>query len=66
MPETNCEVGDKVRVTDELNGHEFEIGEIVTIERIYIYDDSYCCSNGNESWFLTKDEFEPIKESEEK
>lgn len=49
-------VGDKVRVTERKNGHEFEIGEVVEITDIHPIDNDYRCSNGYTNWYLKEDE----------
>jgi hypothetical protein len=53
-------VGDKVKVTSILWGHEFNVGEEVFIERID--ENDYKCSSidGNNKWYLREDEFELI------
>ena len=52
-------VGDKVRVIACFYGHEFEIGEVVTIESID--GRSYYCKNYEDTWCLGEDEFELIE-----
>lgn len=56
--------GTKVRVIEELNGHGFNIGEIVTVLR-YHPENKYCVCIGSRSsqdWALTEDEFELVTE----
>ena len=59
-------VGDEVRVVKEIHGHEFDIDEVVTIVEVSptgvrdVVD--YRCNSENNSWWLRKEEFEPLKE----
>lgn len=56
-------IGSKVRVIEKLNGHEFDIGEIVTVIEYYPEDNYYTCANTNwKDWALTGDEFELVTE----
>jgi len=53
-------VGDKVRVTKEINGHFFEIGEeVVLAEEV---PESWRCQGENDWWWLTEEEFEPLNQ----
>lgn len=59
------ERGDKVKVLCNINGHGFDIGDIVTIIEIddmEVGESEYTCSKlGNkETWVLTEQEFEVI------
>lgn len=57
--------GQKVEVIDRLNGHGFEIGEIVEIK--YADPDAngglgdYDCFNNEGRWYLTDDEIKLIE-----
>lgn len=51
-------VGDKVRVVAMNTGHQFNIGEVVIIDRVY--EAYYAATNGKELWYLTDAEIEPI------
>lgn len=54
-------VGDKVRVTKRLYGHDFNIGEIVTLVED-CRSDWQCKGEGFYSWHLKECEFEAIEE----
>ena len=55
-------VGDKVRVTKEINGHQFKIGEeVVLTEEVSEYM-SWRCQGENDWWWLTEEEFEPLNQ----
>lgn len=54
-------VGDKVRVVARHNGHEFNIGDIVTITNCNRKDNDYECIDDTDYWFLTESEIEPVK-----
>ena len=60
------EIGQKVRIVSNTNGHDFEIGEIVLVK--YLDDDgnvSECeCLDGSDFWFLDERDIEPLEESE--
>lgn len=57
---TKFNVGDKVRVVHKLYGHDFSIGDIVTISSVNDFD--YTCSGpNNKKWFLRDHELEPAK-----
>lgn len=49
--------GSKVRVVDRTNGHEFEIGQLVIMET-QVSEDSYKCTDGKETWWLSRKEFQ--------
>lgn len=51
--------GSKVRVVDCIYGHEFEIGQFVTIE-LQERINSYKCTDGKETWWLSRKEFQLI------
>jgi len=53
-------VGDKVRVTKNIHGHQFEIGEeVVLTEEV---SKSWRCQGENDWWWLTEEEFEPLNQ----
>lgn len=52
-------VGREVKVIKCLHGHEFEIGEIVTITS-WMGDDKLLEYKANNSWWLSRSEFEVI------
>jgi hypothetical protein len=56
-------IGTKVKVTKNESGHEFEIGDVVIIEKYYPEpaNPHYRCSSGEDYWFLNEKEFEIIK-----
>jgi hypothetical protein len=54
-------VGDKVRITGDINAHGFKIGEIVTIEKTN-KGNGYRAKNNNESWWICEEECELIKD----
>lgn len=54
-------VGDKVRITGEIDGHEFDIGEIVTITEIW-GDNDYKAENEYDYWWISEEECELVKE----
>lgn len=58
------EVGDKVRVTACRHGHNFNIGEVVSIDEL-CYPHGHlphyrAVNNGNNSWWIGDDECESI------
>ena len=61
-------VGDKVRVTKEINGHQFKIGEeVVLAEEAVLAEEvpeymSWRCQGENDWWWLTEEEFEPLNQ----
>lgn len=53
--------GDKVRVVAQYFGHEFEIGEEVTLRKINSFDNDYEATNKDgTSWYVCDDEIELI------
>ena len=58
---TKFNVGDQVRITCVLSGHEFEIGDIVTINKVDHYDtnDSHYYASG---WWFCDSECESVDE----
>lgn len=54
-------VGDKVRVTDKQCGHDFRIGEVVTVVGISDYDINAKGDNGW-TWYLHPAEYTPHRE----
>ena len=55
-------VGDKVRVTSMECGHQFNIGEVVSIKDATEYD--YAATNGKETWYLIDNEIAPVNQLE--
>jgi len=55
-------VGDKVRVVACTGGHNFEIGEIVTLEKSDSCDSFFCENHKDQKYWLSTDEFEPIED----
>jgi hypothetical protein len=50
--------GDRVRVIARKWGHNFEIGQIITLKH-YTGDD-WRCESGGDQWYLKESEFEPV------
>ena len=51
------EVGQIIKVTSCIYGHEFDLGEIIAIEDYEpTQTTSWLCSNGKNSWWLSEDE----------
>ena len=57
-------VGDKVRVTKEINGHQFKIGEEVVLTEEASEYMSWRCQGENDWWWLTEEEFEPLNQEQ--
>ncbi len=57
-------VGDKVRVTKNINSHFFEIGEVVELAEFYARERSWKCQGANDYWFLTEEEFELVNQEQ--
>ena len=59
-------VGDKVKVIKHKYGHEFEIGQIVTIKVIDQRDGGYECVGETNPmmWWLWPEEFEPLNQEQ--
>ena len=59
-------VGDKVKVIKHEYGHEFEIGQIVTIKVIDQRDGGYECVGETSPmmWWLWPEEFEPVNQEQ--
>lgn len=55
-------VGDRVRVISSANGHKFNIGDIVTIEKLYPDGDPphYKARNSSGSWYVGDENIEDI------
>jgi hypothetical protein len=53
---------DIVYVCDQQEGHQFQLGEQLTIIKAKPEGDAYLCSNGIDSWWLNSSEFEYGKE----
>jgi len=54
-------VGDKVKITNNIDGHEFKTGEIVTITKVNGEND-YTANNKDDFWWIGEEECELIKE----
>lgn len=52
----NIPVGTKVKVVDAINGHEFEIGEIVKLH----YKEGFFRNHKGIGWYLEPEEYEVI------
>lgn len=60
----NYNIGDKVMITDNLHDHNFEIGEIVTITKLFPDDGEPHYRAETEDgygWYITEEEFEALK-----
>jgi len=55
-------VGDKVIVTKNLNGHRFEIGEIVELSYKFPGENSWKCTGKDDWWHLTEEEFKILNQ----
>lgn len=58
-------VGDKVRIINELYGHQFEIGEVVAITAIDL-DDPLCPYSTDDEWWVGDAEIEAVEETPKK
>jgi len=64
MLASEVKIGMKVKVVKRENGHQFKIGEVITIEKIDAEssgDDvelSLKCSTDTNTWYLCEDEIE--------
>jgi hypothetical protein len=57
--EMKFKVGDVVKITRELYGHEFTIGDLVTIEEVNEGDGDYeAIAEDGECWSVREDEIE--------
>lgn len=56
------EVGEKVKIVSMIGGHQFEIGETVTI--IAKSGHNYRATNGQRAWYILDMEIEVITEEE--
>lgn len=55
-------IGDKVRIIDEIIGHEFEIGEEVTITDSDDGHQDYMATNGINEFYVCDEELEEVIE----
>lgn len=55
---TVYKVGDKIKITTKLNGHNFEIGDIGQITQVNPGNYTIECEGYDVDWFLEEDEFE--------
>lgn len=53
-------VGDKVRIINNINNHDFPIGEVVTISCINEDDQDYRAESHYGYWYVTDEELEPV------
>lgn len=56
-------VGDKVRVTKNINDHHFEIGEEVELVHMFAPKE-WKCQGKDDWWSLTEDEFELLNQEQ--
>lgn len=63
MKELKLKVNDICKVIANTGGHEFKIGEVVTIIECYSESEVpyYRCDNKKEFWFLCDEELELVK-----
>ena len=61
-PLTKLEVGKKYRITQELYGHEFDIGTVVVVVSDLVRDGEYRAElpDGSDYWYIKPDEVEEI------
>lgn len=59
----DVKVGDEVEIINNISGHGFKIGEIVTIKEICSTD--YFCNNGFRSWYVLASDMKLIKAPQE-
>ena len=52
-------VGDEVVIVRNVSGHDFHIGDIVCIERVYT--NSYLAKRKRDRWFVNEKDIEFIK-----
>ena len=65
---TRYKIGDKVRVIKDICGHQFEIGEVITLDEKHRDGGWYCVNQKTDIWFLREEEFEhtgDLKQTEE-
>lgn len=51
---------DFVKVINETEGHQFEIGSTVQVIKAKLITDAFLCSDGIESWWLNSEEIEKV------
>tara|TARA_R110000803_G_scaffold85381_1_gene151738 strand:+ start:90 stop:344 length:255 start_codon:yes stop_codon:yes gene_type:complete len=56
----NFKEGDKVRVIKNIHGHEFELGQVITIAEVYEKDYASFDENGIH-WFISDKEIEAFE-----
>lgn len=54
-------VGDEVMIVNRLHGHQFDIGEVVTIIAVDGAEDFDAVNEKMEQWYIREDEFEREK-----
>jgi len=53
--------GDKLRVSAQIHGHEFQIGEKVKVKEVSEENQCYDMTNKKQTWWMEDDELEVIK-----
>ena len=56
-------VGQKVRIIDNTLSHEFEIGDIVVLDKANLFSGDYW-DLGADGWELDNDDCEPLEDAE--
>lgn len=51
--------GDIAIVSDKKNGHQFNIGDVVEIEKYFSIANDYRAVDGNDFWYLADEELIP-------
>ncbi|PEN61648.1 hypothetical protein [Bacillus wiedmannii] len=59
-------VGERAIVIREICGHQFPIGEIVTIVKLASHPEHFQASNGKDDWYLSIYEVLPYEEMKNK
>lgn len=54
---TNYKAGQRVVITENTNGHEFEIGQVVKLTFYDISSEEWEAEDGNDAWYLLEEEF---------
>jgi hypothetical protein len=57
----NYKVGDKAIVINNICGHRFQIGDIVEIIEIAEHQDYFLACDGEDFWYVSKDELIPYE-----
>jgi hypothetical protein len=56
--------GDVVRITRCVNGHDFNLGEVVTVVEFNKHEEIWLCTNGEDYWLLDESEAELVTTNE--